>query len=130
MKTVILCGGLGARLAEETDHMPKPMVQIGNKPILLHIINYYSKFHYNKIIVCSGYKHEKITNYFSNNNNIKVVDTGLYAQTCSRIKKIKNLNVKKRPISVVADNFEVRNAKKINIKIENKIRGTGSCIRL
>ena len=45
MKVVILAGGLGTRLAEETDHMPKPMVQIGNKPILLHIINYYSKFH-------------------------------------------------------------------------------------
>ena len=64
MKTVILCGGLGTRLAEETDHLPKPMVQIGDKPILSHIINYYLKFNFKQFIVCSGYKHEKINDYY------------------------------------------------------------------
>ena len=91
MKTVILCGGLGTRLAEETDQMPKPMVKIGDKPILSHIINYYLKYNYKQIIVCSGYKHEKINSYFKDFKYVNIVDTGLNTQTGARIKKIKNL---------------------------------------
>jgi len=91
MKTVLLCGGLGTRLAEETDNIPKPMVKIGNKPILSHIIDYYFKFNFTEIIVCSGYKHEIIENYFKDNENIKIINTGQNAQTGARIKKIKKL---------------------------------------
>ena len=91
MKTVLLCGGLGTRLAEETDNIPKPMVKNGGKPILSHIINYYLKFNFKEIIVCSGYKHEIIKDYFKDHENIKIINTGQQAQTGARIKKIKKL---------------------------------------
>ena len=89
MKTVILCGGLGTRLAEETDKIPKPIVKIGKIPIIHHIINYYKFFGFNNFILCAGYKHKKIFEYFRNFQNIKVVNTGLNSQTGARIKKIK-----------------------------------------
>ena len=89
MKVVILAGGLGTRLAEETDKIPKPMVKIGNKPIISHIIRLYLNFGFKEIIICSGYKKEKIKNYFKNQRNINVVDTGLKSESGSRIKLIK-----------------------------------------
>ena len=95
MKTVILCGGLGTRLAEETDKIPKPIVKIGKIPIILHIINYYKFFGFNEFILCAGYKHKKIFEYFKNYKNIKVVNTGLNSQTGARIKRIKKFINKK-----------------------------------
>lgn len=95
MKTVILCGGLGTRLAEETDKIPKPIVKIGKIPIIHHIINYYKFFGFNDFILCAGYKHKKIFEYFKNYKNIKVVNTGLNSQTGARIKKIKKFIDKK-----------------------------------
>tara|TARA_B100000029_G_C17580902_1_gene959639 strand:+ start:1680 stop:2441 length:762 start_codon:yes stop_codon:yes gene_type:complete len=71
MKVVILAGGLGTRLAEETKTKPKPMVQIGNLPILVHIINYYKKFNLNNFVICCGYKNEIINNYFKNKYKLK-----------------------------------------------------------
>lgn len=64
MQVVILCGGLGARLKEETEYRPKPMVPIGNKPILWHIMKIYSHFGINEFILCLGYKGEMIKEYF------------------------------------------------------------------
>ena len=64
MQVVILAGGLGTRISEETQKKPKPMVKIGNLPILVHIINYYKKFGLNEFIICCGYKNEVITNFF------------------------------------------------------------------
>ena len=89
MKVVILAGGLGTRLAEETDKIPKPMVKIGRKPIISHIIKSYLKFGFKDIIICSGYKKEVIKKYFKNHKNIHVVDTGLHTQSGARIKLIK-----------------------------------------
>jgi len=66
MKAVILAGGLGTRLSEETTSRPKPMVEIGNKPILWHIMKIYSSFGINDFIVCCGYKSYVIKEYFSN----------------------------------------------------------------
>lgn len=66
MKVVILCGGLGARLREETEFRPKPMVEIGGKPILWHIMKIYAHYGYNEFILCLGYKGEKIKEYFYN----------------------------------------------------------------
>ena len=60
----ILCGGLGTRLREQTQHIPKPMVRIGEKPMLLHIMRWYSKYGFRKFILCMGYKSEVIQNYF------------------------------------------------------------------
>ncbi|GAG83023.1 unnamed protein product, partial [marine sediment metagenome] len=66
MKVVILCGGLGTRLREETEIKPKPMIEIGGKPILWHIMKIYSFYGFNKFILPLGYKGEYIKNYFCN----------------------------------------------------------------
>ena len=66
MEVVIFAGGAGTRLSEETELIPKPMVEIGGIPILVHIINYYAKFGHKKFIICGGYKVDYIKNYFSN----------------------------------------------------------------
>lgn len=66
MKVVILCGGQGTRLREETDFRPKPMVPIGERPILWHIMKYYAHFGFNDFILCLGYKGEVIKDYFRN----------------------------------------------------------------
>jgi len=99
MKLVILAGGLGTRLAEETDLIPKPMVLIGDKPILWHIIKYYSAFNFSEFIICGGYKIEIIKNFFKKSKsktnelekswNVKVINTGKNSNTGERLKKIK-----------------------------------------
>ena len=64
MKVVILCGGVGSRLAEETKTIPKPMVKIGKIPIVQHIINYYKYFGLDEFILATGYKKEIIERYY------------------------------------------------------------------
>jgi len=64
MKVVILCGGLGTRLREETEFRPKPMVNIGSRPILWHIMKYYSQFGFRDFVLALGYKGDMIKNYF------------------------------------------------------------------
>ena len=66
MKAVILAGGLGTRLSEETNTKPKPMVEIGGKPILWHIMKIYSTYGINDFIICCGYKGYTIKEYFAN----------------------------------------------------------------
>lgn len=66
LKVVILCGGLGTRLKEETEFKPKPMIEVGDKPILWHIMNIYSSYGFNDFVLCLGYKGEVIRNYFLN----------------------------------------------------------------
>ena len=76
MKTIILAGGLGTRLSEYTDKIPKPMVKIGDKPILWHIMKTYKKYKFNEFIVALGYKGELIKEYFINykilNSNFQI----------------------------------------------------------
>lgn len=69
MKVVILCGGMGTRLREETEVRPKPMVEIGGKPVLWHIMNIYSAYGYNEYLLALGYKGEIIKEYFLNYYN-------------------------------------------------------------
>ena len=64
MKVIILCGGLGTRLAEETKTKPKPMVKIGNIPILTHLIKYYNSYGYKEFILATGYKSKIIKDYY------------------------------------------------------------------
>jgi glucose-1-phosphate cytidylyltransferase len=117
MKAVILCGGLGTRLKEETEFKPKPMVKIGERPILWHIMKIYSHYGFKDFLICLGYKGSMIKEYFLNykimnndftiqlgnkeniqfhNNHteydwkITLVDTGMYSQTGSRVKKIED----------------------------------------
>ncbi len=66
MKVIILCGGLGTRLREETEYRPKPMVPVGGHPILWHIMKYYAHFGHKEFILCLGYKGESIKDYFRN----------------------------------------------------------------
>src|SRR3989304_4069914 len=66
MKVVILAGGLGTRLSEETDLKPKPMVEIGGRPIIWHIMKSYSHYGFNDFIICLGYKGYVIKEYFAN----------------------------------------------------------------
>lgn len=114
MKTVILAGGLGTRLSEKTHDRPKPMVEIGGKPILWHIMNLYSAYGYNEFIVALGYRGDVIKDYFLNffslNNDISIdlsngkvkvhqgrqpewkihlVDTGVDTLTGGRLKRLK-----------------------------------------
>jgi glucose-1-phosphate cytidylyltransferase len=114
MKVVILAGGLGTRLSEETDIKPKPMVEIGGKPILWHIMKIYSHYGFNEFVVCCGYKGHVIKEYFANfflhhsditfdlkenkmevhssvseNWKITLVDTGKDTMTGGRIARIK-----------------------------------------
>ena len=113
MKTVILAGGYGTRLNEYTELIPKPMVPIGGKPILWHIMKYYSSFGHNDFIICLGYKgyviKEFFFNYYKHNSNIKIdlkndsleilnsnvepwsvslIDTGNNVMTGGRLKKL------------------------------------------
>jgi len=114
MKVVILAGGLGTRISEETHLKPKPMIEIGTHPIIWHIMKIYSYYGFNDFIICCGYKGYLIKEYFANyyrhmaditvdlkNNNIvyhnnssepwkvTLVDTGLETLTGGRIKRIK-----------------------------------------
>ena len=66
MKVVILAGGLGTRISEETVFKPKPMVLIGDKPILWHIMKIYSSYGFNDFVICCGYKGHVIKEYFAN----------------------------------------------------------------
>lgn len=113
MKVVILAGGLGTRLSEETSSKPKPMIEIGGMPIIWHIMKIYSHYGYNDFIICLGYKgyvikeffynyflhmsdveidigsnHIKYFNSKSENWKISLIDTGLNTMTGSRLKKI------------------------------------------
>ncbi len=92
MKCVILAGGYGTRLGEETNSLPKPMLKIGNMPLLWHIMKIYSQHGINEFVICCGYKGEIIKKYFdqftSESWNVKTVDTGLNTMTGGRIKKI------------------------------------------
>ena len=65
-KVVILCGGMGTRLREETEYRPKPLVEIGGKPVLWHIMKIYSHYGFNDFILCLGYKGSMIKEYFLN----------------------------------------------------------------
>ena len=66
MKAVILAGGLGTRLSEETTHKPKPMVEVGGRPILWHVMKIYSHYGVNEFIICAGYRGYLIKEYFAN----------------------------------------------------------------
>ena len=92
MKVIILSGGYGTRLSEYTDAIPKPMVKIGDLPILVHIMKSYSKYNFNDFVIALGYKGEMIKKYFEKNStnwNIKLIDTGEKTMTGGRLKRLK-----------------------------------------
>ena len=91
MKVIILAGGFGTRLSEYTNTIPKPMIQVGNKPILHHIMQFYANFGHTDFYVALGYKGEVIKKYFSNIDsdwNINLIDTGANSMTGGRVKRL------------------------------------------
>ena len=102
MKAVILAGGKGLRLFEETKNIPKPMVNIGTNPILWHIMKIYSYYGIKDFIICAGYKKEIIKEYFKkyfNNTEqwkIVIVDTGIKTLTGGRLKRVEKLVSKEK----------------------------------
>tara|TARA_E500000178_G_C17028969_1_gene759511 strand:- start:493 stop:1191 length:699 start_codon:yes stop_codon:yes gene_type:complete len=94
MKVVILAGGLGTRMAEYTNSVPKPMVKLGNKPILEHLIDIYSKHDFRDFIIALGYKGEIVREHFKKlkkkNVKISLIDTGQDTMTGGRLKRIKD----------------------------------------
>jgi len=91
LKAVILAGGFGTRISEESDLKPKPMIEIGGKPIIVHIMEKYAKYDINEFIICSGYMSKIIEDYFIKKIKdweVKVVDTGINTMTGGRLKKI------------------------------------------
>jgi len=92
VKAVILAGGLGTRIAEETQYIPKPMIEIGGMPMLWHIMKIYSSYGINDFIICCGYRAEVIKEYFNSFDSgkwtVQLVDTGLNTMTGGRLKKI------------------------------------------
>lgn len=89
MKVVILCGGLGSRLAEETKLIPKPMVKLGRKPIIKHIMDIYNFYGYKKFILATGYKNKIIEKYFANKKNVTCFYTGKNSMTGGRLLRLK-----------------------------------------
>ena len=93
IKVVILAGGLGTRLPEYTKKVPKPMVKINNKPILIHIINHYIKFGFRDFIIAAGYKVNVIRKYFKispiKKCKVRIIDTGIKSMTGGRLKRLK-----------------------------------------
>ena len=92
MKVVILAGGLGTRISEYTKFIPKPMIKIKGLPILVHIMNHFSKFGFNEFYIALGYKGNIIKNYFKKkkfNWKINLIDTGKNTMTGGRLKRLK-----------------------------------------
>jgi len=139
MKAVILAGGRGTRLNEETKNIPKPMVKIGGKPILWHIMKIYSSYGINEFIICCGYKKEIIENYFKrynspkNKENWKVtfIDTGKESMTGGRLKRVKRLiSNEKFFFFTYGDGLSDINIKQlINFHLKNKKLATVTAVR-
>lgn len=114
MKVIILCGGLGSRLAEETKIIPKPMVKVGKEPIIQHIINYFQKYDFNEFILATGYKSHILKKYFKKNKNVKCVFTGKNTLTGGRILRLKKYFKKNENFLVTyGDGLTNQNLKKL-----------------
>ena len=156
MKVVILAGGYGTRISEESHLVPKPMIEIGYQPILWHILKYFSVFGFNEFIVCAGYKQYIIKEFFANyhlhtsdvtfdfsqNNSItvlenhsepwkvSVIDTGLDTMTGGRLKRIKRFVGEEDFLMTYGDGLSNINLHElINFHIESNKLATLSAIQ-
>ena len=94
MKVILLAGGFGTRLSEYTDTIPKPMVEIGDRPMLWHIMSIYARYNHKNFYVALGYKGEIVRKYFSKISeewNINLIDTGQKTMTGGRVKRLQKL---------------------------------------
>ena len=125
MKVVILAGGLGTRLAEYTKNIPKPMVQILNKPILVHIMQHFAKYGFKEFYIAAGYKQNVIKNYFKNNKfglKVKIIDTGQKTMTGGRIRRLKNYLKNEAFFLTYGDGVSDVNIRKL-LKFHKKSKG-------
>ena len=127
MKVIILCGGLGSRLSEETKTKPKPMVRIGKKPIVCHIMEIYKKFGFNEFILAAGYKSGYIKKYFKKRKfgfKVDVISTGETTLTGGRLLRLKKIIKKNETFMLTyGDGLTSQNIKRLlNFHIsQNKI---------
>ncbi len=122
MKVIIIAGGLGTRISEETEDKPKPMVLISNKPIIWHLMNIFSLQGFSDFIISTGYKSEVIENWVQNNRildsnskkmNISTINTGINTQTGGRISEVMKTLPKDKVIATYGDGLANISVKKL-----------------
>ena len=122
MNVVILAGGLGSRLSEITRTIPKPMVKINGKPIILRIMNHFARYGFKNFYIALGYKGKIIKKYFEKNNygwNINLINTGRKTMTGGRILRLKKHLIKKTFLMTYGDGLSNVNLNKL-IKFHKK----------
>ena len=122
MKVILLAGGFGTRLSEYTKTMPKPMIEVGGKPILLHIMKLYAKYGYKDFYIALGYKGEVIKKFFNKKLfdwNINLIETGEITMTGGRLKRLKKIIGKETFMMTYGDGLSNVNLKKL-IKFHKK----------
>ncbi len=133
MKAIILAGGLGTRISEETADKPKPMVRIGEQPIIWHLMSIYASQGINEFIIAAGYKGEVIQTWVESldtNLKINVFDTGLATQTGGRIKKCMQTVPGERVFATYGDGLGNINLKKLlHFHELNGLFGTVTAVR-
>lgn len=133
MKVIILAGGKGSRLLEYTKKVPKPMVPIKKKPILIHIMSHYAKYGFKDFIIATGFKHEFIKKYFQKRIkdwNIKIINTGINSMTGGRLKRLKKILNNEKFFLTYGDGVSSVNLKKL-LKFHNssKCKATLTAVR-
>ena len=116
MKVILLAGGLGTRLSEYTKSIPKPMIKIQGKPLLLHIMNQYAKYGYKDFYIALGYRGEVIKKFFNKKFfdwNINLIETGKKTMTGGRLKRLKKFIGKKTFMMSYGDGLSNVNLKKL-----------------
>jgi len=116
MKVVILAGGFGTRIAEYTKIIPKPMIEINKKPILIHIMEHYVKFGFDNFYIALGYKGNIIKKYFDKNKykwNINLINTGIKTMTGGRLKRLKKFIGNETFLMTYGDGISDVNIKKL-----------------
>ena len=134
MKVVILCGGLGSRLSEETRIKPKPMVKIGNRPILSHIIQIYESYGYKEFFIALGYKGYVIKKFFSkkkSKSKFHLIDTGAKTLTGGRLLRLKKYFKENENFMLTyGDGLTSQNINKlVKFHLKNKKIGTMTVVR-
>jgi len=116
MKVVLLAGGFGTRLSEYTKTIPKPMIKIGGKPMILHIMKLYAKYGFKDFYIALGYRGEIVKKYFNKNFfdwNINLIETGKNTMTGGRLKRLKKYIGKKTFMMTYGDGLSNVNLKKL-----------------
>tara|TARA_Y100000748_G_C15366578_1_gene437950 strand:- start:128 stop:814 length:687 start_codon:yes stop_codon:yes gene_type:complete len=133
MKVVILAGGLGTRLSEYTDTIPKPMVKVGKEPMIYHIMKLYVKYGFKDFYIALGYKGDKISNFFKKKKTdwkITFIKTGLKTMTGGRLKRLQKYLNKDTFMLTYGDGISNVNLKKLlNFHKRNKKIATLTAVR-